>query len=55
MDYDRVIVLHQGRIAEFDSVQALLANRGSKFAAMVAEVQAQQQQKNNGSEGKKPS
>uniref|UniRef100_A0A7E4VBL5 Multidrug resistance-associated protein 1 n=1 Tax=Panagrellus redivivus TaxID=6233 RepID=A0A7E4VBL5_PANRE len=35
MDYDRIIVLDQGKIKEFDSPQTLLADKRSIFAGMV--------------------
>ena len=38
MDYDRVIVLQQGKICEFGAPQTLLADRNSLFSAMVADA-----------------
>ncbi|KAJ0410025.1 hypothetical protein ATCC90586_000884 [Pythium insidiosum] len=35
-DYDKVLVLHQGRVAEYGSPQDLLAKPGGEFAAMMA-------------------
>ncbi|KAJ3277412.1 Multidrug resistance-associated protein 4, partial [Borealophlyctis nickersoniae] len=37
-DYDRVLVLDHGKVKEYDSPAALLANPGSVFAGMVAET-----------------
>lgn len=39
MDYDRVLVLDQGRVGEYDTPTALLANPDSMFAAMARDVQ----------------
>lgn len=39
MDYDRIMVLQQGQICEFDSPQILLANRNSLFSSMVEDAQ----------------
>lgn len=50
MDYDRVMVLQQGQICEFDSPQTLLADRNSLFTAMVAESQMSHQSKQSNSE-----
>uniref|UniRef100_A0A158PA92 ABC-type glutathione-S-conjugate transporter n=1 Tax=Angiostrongylus cantonensis TaxID=6313 RepID=A0A158PA92_ANGCA len=41
MDYDRVMVLKNGRIIEFDSPKALLCNRNSTFARMVEESKSE--------------
>ncbi|KAL3102262.1 hypothetical protein niasHS_003671 [Heterodera schachtii] len=38
MDYDRVIVLHRGRIQEFDTPQNLLALPNSIFASMASDA-----------------
>ena len=38
VDSDRVLVLEQGRVAEFDTPQRLLANKGSAFARMLQEA-----------------
>ncbi|GLE05595.1 hypothetical protein PINS_up014627 [Pythium insidiosum] len=35
-DYDKVLVLHQGRVAEFGSPRELLAKPSGEFAAMMA-------------------
>ncbi len=37
MDYDRILVLDNGRIREFASPQALMADRRSLFHSMVAQ------------------
>ncbi len=37
MDYDRVIVLDQGSIAEFDTPSALLANKQGAFYGLASE------------------
>jgi len=37
MDADRVMVLDNGRIVEFDSPGALLAKEGGRFKALVDE------------------
>uniref|UniRef100_A0A7E4W8A1 ABC-type glutathione-S-conjugate transporter n=1 Tax=Panagrellus redivivus TaxID=6233 RepID=A0A7E4W8A1_PANRE len=39
LDYDRVMVLDNGEIKEFDSPAILIANEASIFAAMVADAQ----------------
>ncbi|KAJ3214883.1 Multidrug resistance-associated protein 1 [Dinochytrium kinnereticum] len=38
IDYDRVLVLDAGKVAEFDSPNALLANTSSQFYAMVSDT-----------------
>lgn len=35
MDFDRVVVMDGGRVAEVDSPKALMANKGSLFAALA--------------------
>lgn len=35
MDFDRVLVLHEGEVAEFDTPRALLDQKDSKFRGMV--------------------
>eukprot|EP00048_Salpingoeca_helianthica_P002826 m.61122 g.61122 ORF g.61122 m.61122 type:complete len:1476 (-) comp12327_c0_seq4:235-4662(-) len=40
LDSDRILVLDNGHVAEFDTPQALLANPSSYFAQMVASSQA---------------
>lgn len=37
LDYDRVLVMEKGRVAEFDTVQNLLANKSSLFAKLYHE------------------
>lgn len=44
VDYDRVIVMDEGRVAEFDTVAALLG-RNSLFARLCKEAQKSSQQK----------
>ncbi|ULT92472.1 hypothetical protein L3Y34_009926 [Caenorhabditis briggsae] len=41
MDYDRIMVLDKGAILEFDSPDALMADRNSAFAKMVADAAEQ--------------
>ena len=38
MESDRVLVLDQGQIAEFDTTQNLLGNKKSTFYALAAEA-----------------
>ncbi len=38
MDSDRVVVLDQGRLTEYDTPEALLANKDSIFAGLVLEA-----------------
>lgn len=38
IDSDRVLVLDQGKIAEFDTTQKLLKNKESLFYSMAAEA-----------------
>ncbi len=38
MRYDKILVLHNGEVVEFDTPAALLARRGSTYSAMVAEA-----------------
>ena len=38
IDYDRVIVMDSGQIAEFDTPKALLANTNSIFYSMVKDA-----------------
>ena len=38
IDYDRILVMDNGVIAEYDSPSALLANEASKFRAMINET-----------------
>lgn len=45
MDYDRIMVLDKGSILEFDSPDALMADKNTAFAKMVAD--AAEQDKNN--------
>ena len=35
LDYDRVMVMDKGKVVEFDSVKALLANKASAFYQLV--------------------
>ncbi|KFH68024.1 hypothetical protein MVEG_06754 [Podila verticillata NRRL 6337] len=41
IDYDRILVMHQGQVAEYDTPRNLLSNPNSVFASMVAETGAQ--------------
>jgi ABC-type multidrug transport system fused ATPase/permease subunit len=41
MDSDRVLVLEQGRVKEFDTPKALLENANGAFAAMVSAANAE--------------
>ncbi|CAB3397220.1 unnamed protein product [Caenorhabditis bovis] len=43
MDYDRIMVLDKGQILEFDSPDALMADKNSAFAKMVADSQQEQE------------
>lgn len=36
-DYDRILVMNSGKVAEFDTVSTLLANKNSMFANLVNE------------------
>uniref|UniRef100_A0A914H2V5 Multidrug resistance-associated protein 1 n=1 Tax=Globodera rostochiensis TaxID=31243 RepID=A0A914H2V5_GLORO len=38
LDYDRVLLMDKGKVAEFDTPSALLANEQSKFAKMAKEA-----------------
>jgi ATP-binding cassette subfamily C (CFTR/MRP) protein 1 len=38
IDYDRVIVMHKGEIAEFDTPKALLSNSNSIFSSMAKDA-----------------
>lgn len=38
LDYNRIVVLEKGEVAEFDSPQILLANQTSMFYAMVKDA-----------------
>lgn len=38
MHYNRILVLADGRVAEFDTPQALLATEGSLFASLAKDV-----------------
>ena len=39
MDYDRILVLDQGRLVEFDSPKALLENSNSQFYSLAKDAQ----------------
>ncbi|KAF9160636.1 hypothetical protein BGX21_001995 [Mortierella sp. AD011] len=41
IDYDRILVMHQGQVAEYDTPRNLLSNPNSVFTSMVAETGAQ--------------
>ncbi|KAF9090660.1 hypothetical protein BGX29_011350 [Mortierella sp. GBA35] len=41
IDYDRILVMHQGQVAEYDTPRNLLSNLDSVFSSMVAETGAQ--------------
>ncbi|KAF9199857.1 hypothetical protein BGZ49_009975, partial [Haplosporangium sp. Z 27] len=41
IDYDRILVMHQGQVAEYDTPLNLLNNPNSVFSSMVAETGAQ--------------
>ncbi|KAG0056681.1 hypothetical protein BGZ83_003924 [Gryganskiella cystojenkinii] len=41
IDYDRILVMHQGQVAEYDTPRNLLSNPDSVFSNMVAETGAQ--------------
>ncbi|KAF9111885.1 hypothetical protein BGX27_004328 [Mortierella sp. AM989] len=41
IDYDRILVMHQGQVAEYDTPRNLLSNPNSIFSSMVAETGAQ--------------
>ncbi|KAG0340048.1 hypothetical protein BG004_006572 [Podila humilis] len=38
IDYDRILVMHQGQVVEYDTPRALLSNPNSVFSSMVAET-----------------
>lgn len=38
LHYDRILVLSEGRVAEFDTPQALLSIEGSLFAALAKDA-----------------
>ncbi|EGT32255.1 hypothetical protein CAEBREN_05120 [Caenorhabditis brenneri] len=44
MDYDRILVLDKGSILEFDSPDALMADKNSAFARMVADATQKEKQ-----------
>merc|ERR1719401_1571712 len=37
MDYDKILVLEQGRVLEYDAPSALLADEGSSFSQLASE------------------
>ncbi|KAF9988832.1 hypothetical protein BGZ75_008458 [Mortierella antarctica] len=41
IDYDRILVMNKGQVAEYDSAFSLLSNPNSIFSSMVAETGAQ--------------
>ncbi len=41
MDYDKVLVMDAGGVAEFDSPVKLAANPNSQFSALLAHSQAE--------------
>ncbi|KAG0281307.1 hypothetical protein BGZ96_001186 [Linnemannia gamsii] len=41
IDYDRILVMHEGQVAEYDTPQNLLSKPDSVFSSMVAETGAQ--------------
>ncbi|KAI1293287.1 hypothetical protein EDD11_008442 [Mortierella claussenii] len=41
IDYDRILVMHQGQVAEYDTPRNLLSNPDSVFSSMVAETGVQ--------------
>ncbi|KAF9353229.1 hypothetical protein BGX26_008995 [Mortierella sp. AD094] len=41
IDYDRILVMHQGQVAEYDTPRNLLSNPNSVFSSMVAETGTQ--------------
>ena len=45
MDSDRIMVLDQGQLVEFDTPQALLQNSEGLFYSMVAQTGPQEQQR----------
>ncbi|KAF9578434.1 hypothetical protein BGW38_005754, partial [Lunasporangiospora selenospora] len=41
IDYDRILVMNQGKVAEYDTPRNLLSNPDSIFSSMVNETGAQ--------------
>ncbi|KAF9430749.1 hypothetical protein BGZ76_000723 [Entomortierella beljakovae] len=41
IDYDRILVMHQGQVAEYDTPRNLLSNPDSVFSSMIAETGSQ--------------